>query len=144
MTLILLRASFSFSVKNSGQRCAAGSLLGIKYVKKAGQGPVDSEPSAEAVVEVGLVGALWPFWGCRVTLRAYEAKPGGSSCREVQDHCGFWFWVLEWGNHSRGKGVVALGAAENPVIGTRGLWLRDPLLTAPLEKQSLWPAPWHS
>lgn len=73
-------------------------------MKNAGQYPVYSKHSANALLELGRVGAFWPFW----FANDFEGSSGEAwSCPywESRDHSGFWVWVLEWENHCRGKGM---------------------------------------
>ena len=76
-------------------------------------------PCIQQALSRRIVGG-WTGWStlalpvCRVTLRAYQARPGGSPCGESRDgpSC-----VLGVGTCQGKRKGVAVSADENPVMG---------------------------
>lgn len=87
--------------------------LGLS-VKNTGLCPVYSKHSADALWEVVLFGALWPFWFCS-DFRAYQVSPGAAFVGKARATVvlAFGFGVRE---PFQGEGG-ALSADENPVMG---------------------------
>lgn len=75
-------------------------------MKNVGQGPVSIKHSANTPLEVGLVGALWPFLVYRMTLKAYQARPGTALVGKARTTVGFGLGFWSGGTIPEERGYI--------------------------------------